>query len=248
MPHHLTVEERDRIAQLRHQGADQKEIARALNRSPSTISRELRRNGTGGEYFALRPSDGPNSGGGSGLWCERWTIPRLMRPSVAASPRGGRRNRSPDGCDSSSPTAAFPRKRLTRGSSTTRTANTGKRCGGGAANARIVGKTRPWRATAPASTNVQRSSSSGCGWAISKATPDWAAGHGRPGHARRSQVAADDRRQDSIEERRPRSREAQAAIEGTGGTAAALDHLRQRHGVRALPPAGKAPGDEAKLC
>src|SRR5258705_247320 len=42
MARHLTLEERDRIAQLRHQGADQKEIATALDRDPGTISRELR--------------------------------------------------------------------------------------------------------------------------------------------------------------------------------------------------------------
>lgn len=52
MARHLTIEERDRIAQLRHRGADQKEIAKAVNRSPATISRELRRNATGGEYLA----------------------------------------------------------------------------------------------------------------------------------------------------------------------------------------------------
>ena len=54
MPHHLTVEERDRIAQFRHQGADQKGIAKALGRSPSTISRELRRNGTEGKNYAAQ--------------------------------------------------------------------------------------------------------------------------------------------------------------------------------------------------
>jgi len=48
---HLTLEERDRISQLLHQGADQKEIARAVGRSPATISRELRRNQTGGNYY-----------------------------------------------------------------------------------------------------------------------------------------------------------------------------------------------------
>ena len=37
MARHLTMEERDRIAQLKHQGASQKEIAQALQRSPSTI-------------------------------------------------------------------------------------------------------------------------------------------------------------------------------------------------------------------
>jgi transposase, IS30 family len=57
MAHHLTTEERDRIAQLRHHGANQNEIARALNRSPGTISRELRRNGSGSEYFAAQAQE-----------------------------------------------------------------------------------------------------------------------------------------------------------------------------------------------
>ena len=52
MPRHLTLEERDHISQLLHQGADQKEIAKALKRSPSTISRELRRNETDDNYYA----------------------------------------------------------------------------------------------------------------------------------------------------------------------------------------------------
>lgn len=52
MPSHLTIEERDRLAQLHHQGAIQTEIARALARDKATISRELRRNRTGGEYLA----------------------------------------------------------------------------------------------------------------------------------------------------------------------------------------------------
>jgi transposase, IS30 family len=54
MAGHLTIEERDRIAQLRHGGADQKEIAKAVNRSTATISRELRRNATDGEYLAAQ--------------------------------------------------------------------------------------------------------------------------------------------------------------------------------------------------
>lgn len=52
MRNHLTLEERDRIAQLRHLGANGKEIAQRLQRSESTISRELERNSSGGEYFA----------------------------------------------------------------------------------------------------------------------------------------------------------------------------------------------------
>ena len=54
MAHHLTLEERDRIAQLRHLGADQKEIAKAVGRSPATISRELRRNATDTAYYAAQ--------------------------------------------------------------------------------------------------------------------------------------------------------------------------------------------------
>lgn len=41
---YLTFAEREEIALLRAQGAGVREIARSLNRAPSTISRELRRN------------------------------------------------------------------------------------------------------------------------------------------------------------------------------------------------------------
>jgi len=52
MANHLTLEERDRIAQLQQRGALQKDIAKALHRDPATVSRELRRNRTGDEYYA----------------------------------------------------------------------------------------------------------------------------------------------------------------------------------------------------
>ena len=52
MASHLTIQERDRISQLWHQGTEQKEIARTIGRSAATISRELRRNRTGNDYFA----------------------------------------------------------------------------------------------------------------------------------------------------------------------------------------------------
>ena len=54
MAHHLMLEERDRIAQLRHAGAAQKEIADALGRSRATIGRELRRNSVGEDYYAAQ--------------------------------------------------------------------------------------------------------------------------------------------------------------------------------------------------
>lgn len=52
MANHLTLEERDRIAQLKSSGHKQAEIAAALGRDRSTISRELRRNRTGANYWA----------------------------------------------------------------------------------------------------------------------------------------------------------------------------------------------------
>lgn len=54
MASHLTMQERDLIVQEQHRGAAQQEIAEALGRSPATISRELRRNRTGGEYLAAQ--------------------------------------------------------------------------------------------------------------------------------------------------------------------------------------------------
>jgi IS30 family transposase len=52
MASQLTIQERDRIAELRCQGALQCEIATSLGRARSTISRELRRNRTGPAYYA----------------------------------------------------------------------------------------------------------------------------------------------------------------------------------------------------
>jgi IS30 family transposase len=52
MASHLTVEERDRIAQLRHMGTDIEDIAKDLSRSPSTICRELKRNAKDNQYYA----------------------------------------------------------------------------------------------------------------------------------------------------------------------------------------------------
>jgi transposase, IS30 family len=52
MARHLTLAERDLLAQLLHEGYQQNEIAQRLQRSPSCISRELGRNSTGGTYHA----------------------------------------------------------------------------------------------------------------------------------------------------------------------------------------------------
>lgn len=52
MPQQLIMEERERISQLHFAGATQAEIARAIGRHPTTVGRELRRNGDGDTYSA----------------------------------------------------------------------------------------------------------------------------------------------------------------------------------------------------
>ncbi len=49
----ISPQERDKIAALVVSGHSIRSIAMELNRSPSSISRELRRNGSGGEYSAI---------------------------------------------------------------------------------------------------------------------------------------------------------------------------------------------------
>lgn len=50
---HLTIEERTCIYQLRLSGVSIRQIAKAINRSPSTVSRELKRNYCGTKYKYL---------------------------------------------------------------------------------------------------------------------------------------------------------------------------------------------------
>lgn len=84
MPSHLTAAERDRIAQLVHRGANQKEIAVALQRSRATVSRELRRNRQGPEYHACEAQDQAQS-----RRRERPLIQKLDRPELQEAVRDG---------------------------------------------------------------------------------------------------------------------------------------------------------------
>ncbi len=52
MARHLTPNDRDCIVQCLNQGATRKEIAQKLRRHPSTIGREIARNGMDGDYRA----------------------------------------------------------------------------------------------------------------------------------------------------------------------------------------------------
>lgn len=84
MASHLTFQERDRIAQLRHQGAEQKEIARALGRCRSTISRELRRNATDDEYFAAQAQRQAEQ-----RRRQRPLVRKMDNPQISGAVRGG---------------------------------------------------------------------------------------------------------------------------------------------------------------
>ena len=53
MAHHLTLEEREVVAQMRSSGRSQAEIARRLGRAESTVSRELRRNRSRNGYWPV---------------------------------------------------------------------------------------------------------------------------------------------------------------------------------------------------
>ena len=68
----LSPEEREEIALLRRQGASRREIARRLDRSPSTISRELKRNASKSGGYRPILADWR-------AWARRWTGSRLER-------------------------------------------------------------------------------------------------------------------------------------------------------------------------
>ena len=93
MATHLTLEERDRIAYLKSRGFTQAAIAKALGRSPSVISRELRRN---------RADDGTYYGGvaqrrAAQRRAERSLVRKMDRPQIrSAVQRGLHHDWSPD--------------------------------------------------------------------------------------------------------------------------------------------------------
>src|SRR5690348_9920645 len=69
---HLSLEERCRIARLHEDGQSVRQIAAALDRPPSTISRELKRNG--GKQVGYKPSYAHEQ-----AKARRWTGSRLER-------------------------------------------------------------------------------------------------------------------------------------------------------------------------
>ena len=77
MAHHLTLEEREVIAQMRSAGRNQAETARGLGRAESTISRELQRNRSRNGYWAVAAQ-----GKAQTRRSRRPRVCRLQRPEV----------------------------------------------------------------------------------------------------------------------------------------------------------------------
>ena len=95
MPTHLTIVERDRLAQLRTEGYSQKEIAEQLNRHASTISRELTRNCTGEKYYAARLTSALSNDAAIGRWRPNWRTRNSTSSYGRGFRRPGRRSKSP---------------------------------------------------------------------------------------------------------------------------------------------------------
>ena len=99
---HLSLEERCQIAQLRAAGRSIRQIAAAVDRPPSTISRELRRNS--GAQIGYKPAYAQEQ-----ARARRWTGSRLERDAELQSvvldclARGWSPNRSPAGLPASVP-------------------------------------------------------------------------------------------------------------------------------------------------
>ena len=104
---YLSQEERIEIADLRREGVGVREIARRLGRAPSTISRELRRNRTGGRRPGYRPFEAhrlrvcPSRLGVATGASRPTTSCAVWSPSCWRS--GGARSRSAASCASGSP-------------------------------------------------------------------------------------------------------------------------------------------------
>ena len=71
---HFTLEERCAIARLREDGQSCRQIAAALDRAPSSIAREIRRNTGHGETAAYKPAYANDR-----AWSRRWRGSRLER-------------------------------------------------------------------------------------------------------------------------------------------------------------------------
>ena len=76
---HLTLEEREIIAQMKHDGELQKQIARRLHRSEGTISRELKRNRCRNGYWAVAAQKKAEARRSCRLWTPKFQRRELRK-------------------------------------------------------------------------------------------------------------------------------------------------------------------------
>jgi len=79
MAHHLTLEEREMVSRMHHAGNKQVEIARELERHPSTISRELRRNRGRNGYWAVAAQEKAAARRSGRPWVYKLDRPEISR-------------------------------------------------------------------------------------------------------------------------------------------------------------------------
>jgi len=76
---HLTLQKRELVSQMHHAGSKPTEIARRLNRHPSTISRELRRNRGRNGYWAVAAQTKAEARRGGRPWICKLDHPEVSR-------------------------------------------------------------------------------------------------------------------------------------------------------------------------
>ena len=113
----ISIEERCEIARLRATGASVRQIAASLDRAPSTVARELKRNASGTRVGTSRgmPNSRPVLGAGADHVSNGMT--GCAKASCPASSRAGRRSRLPAGLPVRPAGVSYPTRPST-GSST----------------------------------------------------------------------------------------------------------------------------------
>ncbi len=119
---HVTIEERCEIARLRASGLSVREVAASMDRSPSTVARELKRNGSKTQGYKPMPGGGAVLGWNGMAHCATRSYPD--------SSKVGHRSRcrvdwlwsqaiqsSPTRASTGSSTARWPVRRTTAGAS-----------------------------------------------------------------------------------------------------------------------------------
>ena len=99
---HLTIEERESLMLFHEEGIGIRQIAKALGRSPSTISRELRRNS--GPYRAVS-AQRLTVTAGNAVYAEEYSAMRIFikRSIFSLAIFGGLRSRFQTGCEKKVP-------------------------------------------------------------------------------------------------------------------------------------------------